>query len=205
MTSGVLVLEEGMWTGRRAFVVGGGPSLRGFPFEVLRDELVIACNRAHECGVADLVVTGDKRWLTRYRLDEEVHPDIPIVYACRDLQAGPVEAGDHVVGCCDVGSWGSTLAEGVSPGDSGIRAANLAAILGADPIYLLGIDMGGGTKGKQEWWHEGYPKRNADWYQSFLEHWNRVFDTGQICSKIYNLSPNSELKCFPFVDWREVL
>ena len=33
-----------MWKGRRCFVVGGGPSLQGFDFNVLKGELVIALN-----------------------------------------------------------------------------------------------------------------------------------------------------------------
>ena len=37
-------LSEGMWKGRRAFIIGGGGSLHGFDFNVLQGELTIGIN-----------------------------------------------------------------------------------------------------------------------------------------------------------------
>ena len=38
-------LEDDTWKGRRCFIIGGGPSLRGFDFSSLKGELVIGVNR----------------------------------------------------------------------------------------------------------------------------------------------------------------
>jgi hypothetical protein len=37
-------LKDGAWAERRAFVVGSGPSLRGFDYSLLDGENWIACN-----------------------------------------------------------------------------------------------------------------------------------------------------------------
>lgn len=208
------ILKEGMWAGEPAFIIGGGPSLKGFPFKRLIGKHVIACNRAHECGVAEMIVTGDRRWLRDNAVREDIDPNLPIVYAKRRFYRKPLPFGTnslntnvYVMDCCNGVDrmWGRTLQEGVSPGDTGIRAANLAAILGADPIYLLGIDMGGGTGTSQAWWHLGYSNRVSGWYEDFLTHWNKTHLSGQIEANVINLSLKSNLKCFPFQDWREVI
>jgi len=197
--------REGQWAGRRAFIIGGGPSLRGFDFSLLKDELVVACNRSHECGVADVIVSGDRRWLARYRKQEQPKRSIPVVYARRF--AHPWEPDDDVflIGCCGSGHWGSSFAEGVSPGDSGIRAANFAALLGADPIYLMGIDLNARAGFHQTWWHGGYDRTNAGWYDSYLDHWNEVIESGDITQRLVNLSPVSRLTALESADWGGVL
>lgn len=197
--------KEGQWKGRRAFVIGGGPSLSGFPFEELKDELVIAVNKAHVCGVADVVVTGDLRWLTAYKPNERVDPSLPIIYAHRRIH--PVKPGPGILSihCCQEGGWGRSFEEGVTPGGSGIRAVNLTAILGANPIYLLGFDMGGALERKQEWWHGGYPRKDAMWYDSFLAYWKKVVQENDIPTDIYNVcNTSSKLDCFPKIEWKEV-
>ena len=194
---------EGMWSGSPAFVIGGGRSLIGFPFHKLKEAHVVAVNRAHECGVADLVLTGDRRWLTRYAPNEELDSSLPVIYAHRDkISLGPLPFDVHTVQCCAEGEWGRTLKEGVSPGGSGIRAVNLAAILGASPIYLLGFDMGG-VGHEQVWWHAGYERRRDGWYEEFCAYWELVAD--KIPQTLYNLSPQSNLQCVAKLDWRVVL
>lgn len=69
-------------------------------------------------------------------------------------------------------AWGRSLEEGVGAGgNSGFAALNLADILGAETIYLLGFDLRG-ENGKTANWHDGYgPKEvaNESIYDRFLE------------------------------------
>jgi len=212
--------QENMWAGKRAFIVGGGKGLKGFPFEKLKGEHVIAVNRAHECGVAEIIVSGDRMWVSISAPEEGVTGEIPVVYAQRpDVKCKKKERRFvydkfpvHVVNCCvSPRLWGTTFAEGVSQGCSGIRAANLACILGASPVYLLGIDMFGSNH-PHKWWHEGYNGRltssREKHYNEFLAHWVKAMRYAQragINPPLVNLSPSSRLQCLPYQDWRTVL
>lgn len=211
------LFREGEWAGKRVFIVGGGSSLRSFPFDLLRGEIVLAVNKAYSCGVASHVVTGDRRWLVHQASRLSIKP--PIVYARRPIADKPMpQVCSHlrvyVLGTCEGALWGRSLEEGVVPGCSGIRAANFADILGADAIYLLGFDLGPRQQRKrgtsrnpaQEWWHGGYPHRTPlGHYEDFLRHWNEAVDSGLIRSRIVNLSPISRLTSVPFQDYREIL
>ena len=58
------ILPDGSWSGRRCFIVGGGPSLKGFDFERLRGERVIAINKAfYDVPFADIVFAMDSPFL----------------------------------------------------------------------------------------------------------------------------------------------
>jgi len=52
-------LPDGAWTGRRCFIIGGGPSLKGFNFSRLKGELVIGINRAFEFCDCDIIFAMD--------------------------------------------------------------------------------------------------------------------------------------------------
>ena len=55
---------DGSWAGRRCFIIGGGPSLKGFDFERLRGERVIAINKAfYDVPFADIVFGMDRPFL----------------------------------------------------------------------------------------------------------------------------------------------
>ena len=41
-------LREGQWTGHPCFIIGGGPSLKGFDFNLLEGRKTIGINRAFE-------------------------------------------------------------------------------------------------------------------------------------------------------------
>lgn len=223
---------EGPWQGQRAFIVGGGPSLIGFDFAPLQGERVIAVNKAHRCGVADLILTGDRRWLLRRAPHENIAPDLPIVYARRMPQREPMPAAlagrIFIIACCETRAWGRSFRQGVAPGCSGIRAANFAALLGADPIYLLGFDLGGAeapilhpgppkTAGRgavlaahprrahREHWHGGYGYPPARRYDAFIEHWQAAVASGDMAARVVNLNPQSRLRCLPFARPEDVL
>mgnify|MGYP002682074433 CR=1 FL=1 len=71
----VAPIQDGAWKGQRCFIVGGGPSLKGFDFGRLRGERVIAINRAFEaCPTADIMFAMDPRlydWITSGQLGDE--------------------------------------------------------------------------------------------------------------------------------------
>lgn len=191
------VLPRGAWTGRRCFIVGGGPSLRSFDWSLLDGELSIGINRAFERYTPTMMFCMDPRvwgWIVRGDFGEEstrryeefsglkvwmyasnfVFPDN--IYTVRYAEVEP------------------------NGNNSGHAAINLAILLGAKEIYLLGFDMHGDHKGNQKWFHNGYPQLQSEGvYKDYIE--ALTDDAARIKSagvRVVNLSPDSALRCFPF-------
>ena len=226
-------LTDGCWSGERCFVVGGGPSLRGFDWDRLAGERVIAVNRAYEvlpkaiiCSMdlgfwklhgeyvergcykepADAPV-GEGQWhpiegrvALHVRVGDEklpAHGPSRVVPCCADLS----QPNPHLIAC-----WGASLRTGLGcGGNSGFTAVNLADVLGARTIYLLGFDMRGGADGRQANWHDGYPgpQQRAGVYDKMRAAFNRVKPS--IRANVVNLNPNSALSCFPRLNPKGVI
>lgn len=212
-------LVDGMWDGRTCIIVGGGPSLRGFDWDrvaraqadfvrYLWGPCVIAINRARESVLApDLWLAADAQfWRTRPRDG----------YGCTRVWVDHELLGQAQV---DVGlrcaapdgtpnrhwalAWGRSLEEGVGiGGNSGFAALNLADILGASAVYLLGFDMQGGN------FHDGYgtPGPTENTFRLWIEAFR--WAATQVRSKVVVLEVtpgDSKLDCFEKRLAKEVL
>lgn len=105
-------------------------------------------------------------------------------------------------------AWGQSLTEGVGcGGNSGFAALNLADILGAETVYLLGFDMRG-ENGRTANFHDGYAEKPASdaVYYRFLEAFR--WAASQVRAKVVVLEVepgDSRLDCFEKRLAREVL
>ena len=187
-----MTLSDGMWSGQSCLIVGGGPSLRGwegliynrlgrspidYAFEAGRFEM-IALNHAMTAlwsaslwlGVdsvywrkkAPASSSGNRVWVDH----GEKHPGQDKVDLVLPCAAPPGTPNRHWAL-----SWGRSLAEGVGcGGNSGFAALNLADVLGAETVYLLGFDLRG-ENGRTANWHDGYAEKpaNESVYDRFLE------------------------------------
>lgn len=202
-------ISDGMWKGRRCFVLGGGPSLKGLDMSRLRGELTLGTNMAFLLGpTANLVVdlrmmeslAADPRWSAYKGLKVWIKPDTP----------SPLSPPDTAVVPCSQDNgrlvWSRSLRDGVYTGtNTGIAAVNLAEILGADPIYLLGFDFHP-HEGRSANWHTEYlPDWRTDGsaYGQFLADFNAM--APGIRARIVNLNPHSALRCFPFGNLNDAL
>lgn len=200
-------IRDGAWRDRPCYILGGGPSLRDFPFEKLEGHLVLATNLAFTFTrkLTSLFVTLDYRFLEGlYRGDydgdaadgweAEVFrkldaPRLVVATAGKTAPDGVVEIPRGP----DFG-WNDRLEQGVATGrNSGFVALQLAAMLGANPIYLLGFDM------KPGHFHGGHPWPTdpADY-----THFSRAFEhvaplLAERGIEVVNLNPDSALECFP--------
>jgi hypothetical protein len=207
-----MILTDGKWARRRAFIIGGGPSLKSFDWSLLSGELCLGTNMAFLHGpCANLVsdislmdrLMGDSRW-HQYRgvkvwlnseapLEKGRYPDVLELPECVDMRCMP--------------AWSRSLAKGLYRStNTGASALNLVDVLGANPIYLLGFDMVGAGlgAGKTDNWHNEYAeKKKEDWvYRTFIEDFEK--NLKNIRASVYNLNPASKLKCFPFAGLEEV-
>lgn len=191
-------LREGAWKGKRAFVVGGGPSLRGFDFSRLRGERIIAINRAFEyLPFAEILFSMDFRFYSDIRMSREFQ-----AFRGRkiwiDTKGFPYKGVEILKsGPCD--GMTAHFAQGIATGgNSGHAALNLALILGADPIYLLGFDFRHADDGRTHF-HGGYgyadrPGKLEEYLERLEAAAPAIVASGR---SVVNLSPDSALKGFP--------
>lgn len=206
------VLKTGAWKGRRCFVLGGGPSLKDFDFSCLDDELTIGVNRIYEWMDCTILFAMDGRfykWILEGKYGKEAKRKfvnfngLKIWLDIANLQINDVfysrSAGRTGL------SW--DIRNGLFHGNnSGYGALNLALVLGANPIYLLGYDMKF-DKGKGHF-HSGHPTAFTErMMQSFAGSFNKGVDQEARANgiKIINANRNSALKCFEFGDLPEDL
>lgn len=196
---------DGAWKGHRAFVVGGGPSLRGFNFRDLRGERIIAVNRAFEyLPFAEILFSMDFRYYQEVIQTSEFK-----TFRGRkiwiDTRAFPYRGVETIkMNVTDLMS--PSIAKGISTGsNSGYAALNLAVLLGADPIYLLGFDFK--TQDRRSHFHPGY---RFIYHAEKLERWRKTLDqagAGILAAgrKVINLSSDSALTVFPFGKFEEIV
>jgi GT2 family glycosyltransferase len=190
------------WKGQRAFIIGGGSSLKGFDFEQLRGEKIIAINRAVEyVPFAEIMFALDQKLYNQYsqhdkKLDWEKFESFRGLRVWVEAPGGSY--GNDVLLVKYLGKRGLTddLAKGIfTGGNSGYAALNLAVCLGATTICLLGFDMDNSGN-----FHSGYQAPGGDpetrgWIDGFNELAPRLEAVGV---KVINLNQKSKLQCFPF-------
>lgn len=94
-------------------------------------------------------------------------------------------------------------------GNSGFQACNLAVLLGAKRIVLLGFDMHSGENGKIHW-HGPHPEgmKNpshhnfSGWIARFTEAAQDFKDMGV---EVINCTPGSAIRCFPMAKLEDVM
>jgi hypothetical protein len=198
-------LIEGAWSGRRAFVLGGGPSLSSVDPYALRNELTLGLNMAflHD-PTATLVYDlrllerinetpawkayrGHKLWLNSELAG--IGDGSALFEGVRILRPASINGAYP--------RWPRTLSDGLYRGNNaGTAGICLADVLGASPIYLLGFDMRAGA-GRAPNWHEMYPEewRASDRVlRTFRDDLARV--KGFVRGRVVNLTPDSALDAF---------
>jgi len=216
------VLPDNAWKGEPCFIVGGGPSLRRFDFSRLKGKKTIGINLAFLFFEPSIIFSMDAsffRRVLRGEYDSKYEMDVArwfmkskalkvclLTYAAAlpsDMLVVPVFF-NYKIG---LKAFPLSMEQGIGHGNSsGYGALNLAACLGANPIYLLGYDLKIGADGASHF-HLGHLKSMAE---SKLESMRRYFDfAAQALEpsgiRVVNLNPDSALKCFEFMRPEEVL
>lgn len=176
------------------YLVGGGPSLKGFDFNKLKGKKVIAINKAFvHIPFADVMYWTDNRFYNWFKA--KIHE-----FKGMKVTNKPKPVADDIINLRDSGRTGldldkSSLRHG---NNSGYAAINLAVHLGAKKIVLLGYDMG--LQGNKSHWHDGYatPANRKVYQNSMMPHFNTLVEPlRNLGIEIWNANPTSNLKCFP--------
>ena len=195
------------WAGADAYIIGGGPSLAGFDFSQLRNRHTIGINDAFRLGVSvcKICFFSDEEWFSRseqallmYRGRVVSHCDHASV-----LNADRVDTMPRVMDRLNEDHSGLAFC-----GSSGPGAVNLALLLGAKRVMLLGFDCTKSRTGETHWHHHNVEPPANDIYPKFIAGWREVAKSlperfpGR---EIINLNPNSAIDCFPKHDPKDFL
>lgn len=154
------------WNGRPCFVIGGGPSLRAFDFNRLNGSLTIGTNRSFEFYSSTVLLAIDARFF-RWVYQGKYGPGaIMKLDAYEGIKVGIRISQPHLPGVREIKALGVSgpivpIEEGIYHGNnSGYSAVALALALGADPVYVLGIDLR--YDGRQTHFHSGHSERTPE-------------------------------------------
>lgn len=194
------------WRGEDAYIIGGGPSLRHFDWDLVRGKNTIGCNSAFLLGadVVRILLWADIEWW--YKIGERRTAEFGgRVVGCPDKDHFPLE------GC----PWLLTLPRqetGLGHGalgynfNTGSLAINLALILGARRVFLLGFDMKLSQDGRPNWHDLRHEAGSPEVYSRFKEGFQtvaRVLPQEFPGREVWNVTDDSELEAFPKLStWR---
>lgn len=188
-----------IWLDETVYLIGGGPSLKGFQWDLLDGKKSIAINRAVQFYPnANAVYWTDSRVYMWYKNDIDKFKGLKYT----------LKAGSNYTGKVNILKKGmkfglETEKDSLAHGNnSGYAAINLAVHLGAKKIILLGYDMG--NEGAISHFHDGYPVNATaeniyknQFIPGFTVLRELLYTKGIEC---YNASINSKLDVFPKID-----
>ena len=197
-------ITKPIWEGEDAFIIGGGPSLQTFDWNVLRVEKTIGCNTAyiHGSDICKICLFGDKSFFQYHEDGLKDFTGVVVTNLSKFKKANE----PWVWFIPRVGKGLGTAALGWN-GNTGASAINLALILGAKRIFLLGFDMKRTVSRSN--WHDiiinektvrncVYEKFNRD-FQAVVRDWHEKFPDREII----NVTDDSDLDGFPKVETHE--
>lgn len=197
-----------IWEGEDSYVIGGGFSLESFDWDLIRDRNVIGCNGSyiHGAHVVKIVVFGDILWWEKVgkRGLEEFGG---VVIACSSKLRSPPAPWIFTMGRGGAGLHTDRLGWN---GNTGSLAVNLALILGAKRVFLLGFDMklGKDKDGvvRANYHHLRYEPPKAIVYTRFIRGFGRLahaLPTVFPGCEIWNVTDDSAMDVFPKVSLQE--
>lgn len=198
-------VPEPLWQGHRAFILGGGPSLRGFDYRRLGSfGKVLAINSAlSACPQADALYFTDHSWLES-RVDQVEQFQGLVISASRQAKAEYPELIKRVP--LALNAQLATAAPILRMGrSSGQTAISVAIALGADPVILLGYDMRI-VEGRSHHHDEYGTTEDRLFSKDFLPPFRGWQAAAQRAGKtVMNATPGSALLEFPAVELDSLL
>lgn len=201
-----------IWDGQDVFIIGGGTSLRDFDWPRLHDENTIGCNNAFRLGpkVCKVCIFVDRKFI----LEVNKRPRFGFYHELEQYgQTNLVVTNDTQLKNYSMDKpwlkWMPRKPKGLFHDALGYNAnccgaaINLALLMGAKTIYLLGIDMHLGPDKKPNWHNHVIDKASEEVYIRMLATFGYVLkdlSTKFSGCKIYNINKDSNLKLFPILD-----
>lgn len=196
---------------KAVYIVGGGPSLRQFDFNLLVDKDTIAVNASLEdvpspnyfitccSGFCRKVVANSFYGVETYKVMVISKQHSRYEKIKRFLPAFD-EVINPATGDGELGFTYDTFAVG---GNSGFCALQYAVLLGYTTIYLLGIDVQI-RNGLHYHDRSGLVKKEVGWWKECFERGLSIIKE-QSDIKVFSCSPISDLNAMiPFIDFKDI-
>ena len=192
-----------LWAGKTVAIMASGPSITLEQTEavLLAGVPAIAINTTYRLAPwAELLYACDHKW---WRWENGA-PDFRGLKGTQDKSAA-LEFGLYYIRGDDQPGLSATPGLIHTGGNSGFQALNLAALLGARRILLLGYDMKIAANGASHW-HGDHPDGIRSGYKNWLPVFARaVPDLARAGLEVINCTPDSALTCFPYSDIEAML
>lgn len=194
-----------IWAGGVAFVIGGGPSLLGFDFDRLRGQSVVAVNAAgYAVPWAGALYFNDNSFFEKHEAMVRAWAGVAITGSRRSAAAMP----DLVFPVHVQGRGWSREAHWVRCGrSSGHTAVNIASLLGAEQVILLGFDGDIAPDGRSHF-HDRYDRDidRSKYTDDFGPKWAGMnLAAVNVGIHVFNATPGSRIEEFPMIDLDEIL
>lgn len=209
-----------MWADQTVYIIGGGPSVLRTALHRIHDRPVIGTNNAFTLGPwVDVTFFGDRKWWDDHGMDLLRHPGM--IITC--LPNAPFTSLSRVkqlkMERRRLGIWTKTRDTICWNQNSGAAAINLAILLGAARVVLLGFDFKTdkerGLREGHSWheFHTSIPQQDI-YTNKFLKSMKCIKkDLVQLNEsgtwprqvEVLNATPDSALKEFPMVSLEETL
>lgn len=187
----------------KAFIIGGGPSIKETNLDLVKDRYVIGVNAAFRLGTwVNVCFFGDNRFYQNQISYLEKWPNRIVSCAPKAKNNKKIE---YLKRCqkhplCTERDKIYFPSRGAN---SGAAAINLAIREGAKEVILLGFDMQ--TVNGQHNYHKYHNHNpNDKVYDRFIQSFENIAKELKNV-KVYNATPGSKLKCFPKVDLNEII
>ena len=199
------------------YIIGGGPSLMNFEWKNLDGKFLIAINRAYETlPNAQIVYFTDDDYWQRHQTEMLQHTGklyrgrIARHKVIKDKEVTEIQLQPKPQG------WSDQYGELHHGSNSTYACIQLAAQLGFNKIYLLGVDMKHQGKYNRQkknnkgvtHWHSGHRRTDpATAYRGFVNHYKQMVPLAkQRGVEIINVNTpeGTSLQCFPIKSFDEV-
>lgn len=193
---------DGMWQGEDVFLLGSGGSLKGFNFNRLDAVKTIAINHTIESyPKASALLFGDRHFIDRTKFNIPAYEGL--IFASQKTRYFQMDTRENVHIFRDANKPTTRFVNGLYHASlSGLMAINLAIIMGAGRIFLLGYDMHyneGHHFYGNVYGHQNYPEKK---YYAKVRRFNDFYDYKD---RIFNLNPNSGITLFEKISIEEAL
>lgn len=212
------MLHDGAWTGHDVTIVGGGPSLKSFDWSALHYRRhVITINRSFkDAPTSDLWFTEDARVITElWGARLKFFLGIKLWHCLQANEIPEVQAIDPSIEIIQTKRtdkfWSASFQDGLGySSNSGVGAINIAHILGADRIFLLGFDCRAEGLVMENYHHEykGRPmwevgSNAADNFKSDFEGWVAPHVKDIEVISVINPEYPTALKCWETMEYKD--
>jgi hypothetical protein len=192
-------------------IIGGGPSLRSFDFDLIKGFRTIGVNDAFLLGAeyCNVCFFGDRMWWDHHIIaSRKKIMDYPGAFITNApfLPKNPYPPFVRQTRRENDGWWVDNNLRIAWNRQSGAAAIHLAWLLGATGVILLGYDMGLSKDGRSNWHPNEVSVNKESVYTSFAEgllNMKRAMESKGVDMPIVNANPDSKLELWPRMPFKE--